>query len=173
MYQAPLIRNITSQAEPLVLIFGQDIPSALHVSVSSFVDFAILIGTDFSPRLKGLGPNRALKLIRAHDTIERVLTATTPRFGPDSRQSLPEYLEQVAAARHVFTALPPPPPPSKLIPRNEYDAKLVHDVLEQYDLSRLAARLVQDDAEASQSLETDYFASDYSDSNLNTERSGF
>lgn len=173
MYQAPLVRNITSQAEPLVLIFGTDIPTALDISVSSFVDFAILIGTDFSPRLKGLGPNRALKLIQSHNTIENALAATTPRYAPGPRQTLTEYLEQVTVARRIFTSLPPPPQLSKLVPRNEYDARLVHDILEQYDLSGLAARLVEDDADTSRSLEVDYFASDYPESIIYTERSRF
>ena len=46
---------------------------ALQLDREAFVDFALLLGTDFSQRIKNVGPARALKFIRQHRTIERVL----------------------------------------------------------------------------------------------------
>lgn len=36
------------------------------------VDLAMLVGTDFNQRVKGIGPKKALKLIRVHGRLENV-----------------------------------------------------------------------------------------------------
>jgi flap endonuclease-1 len=47
--------------------------SSLAVSRAQLVDMAILIGTDFNDGVRGIGPKKALKLIRQHGTMEHVL----------------------------------------------------------------------------------------------------
>ena len=47
--------------------------SSLGLSREQLVDMAILIGTDFNEGVRGIGPKRALKLMRQHGTIEEVL----------------------------------------------------------------------------------------------------
>jgi flap endonuclease-1 len=48
----------------------------LRFTHAQFVDMALLLGTDFTrDTLPGVGPKRALALIRQHGTIERVLEA--------------------------------------------------------------------------------------------------
>ena len=155
VFQAPLIRGITSNADPLVVTFGTDVPDALNLSSESFVDFAILIGTDFSPRLKGLGPNRALKLIRSHQTIENVLANIDSRHAPESKEG---YLESVTSARGMFTALPPVPDAKELVPLKKFDAKLVNDILVQFHLGGAAyLQTASASKDAPRSLENDYF----------------
>jgi 5'-3' exonuclease len=81
---------------------------------AAFVDFALLLGTDFSQRIKNLGPSNAYQLIRKHGTIEQILEAieTQPRY--TLKVSRDVYLAQVQIAREVFGTLPPVPPASAL-----------------------------------------------------------
>ena len=45
----------------------------LDLTSSQFIDFCILCGCDYLPKLKGIGPVKALKMIKAHYSIEKVL----------------------------------------------------------------------------------------------------
>lgn len=106
VYEAPLIRNLTSRREPLVVISGAEARSGLQLDRAGFIDFALLLGTDFSQRIKNVGPRRALKFIQKYGSIERVLEKEhqyPPRVPPDN------YLTEVARARLVFQTLPPAP----------------------------------------------------------------
>lgn len=48
--------------------------SRLGISREQLVDIALLVGTDFNPGIKGIGPKKALKLIKKHGMIEDVLS---------------------------------------------------------------------------------------------------
>jgi len=48
--------------------------SVLGLSREQLVDIAILVGTDFNPGIKGIGPKKALKLINKHGSIEGALS---------------------------------------------------------------------------------------------------
>ncbi|KAL0578936.1 hypothetical protein V5O48_003084 [Marasmius crinis-equi] len=104
VYGAPLLRNITSRRDPLTFVSGADIQTMLELSREKFIDFALLLGTDFSQRIKNIGPARALKFIRAHGSIEKIVETET-KYPP----TLPhdEYFQQIDAGRAVFQALPP------------------------------------------------------------------
>ncbi|KAG7448688.1 PIN domain-like protein [Guyanagaster necrorhizus] len=154
VYEAPLIRNITNQAGPLVVVSGAEVRKGLQLSRTSFVDFALLLGTDFSERIKNIGPARAYKFIKEHGTIEGVVTNETKyrhRLEPDA------YLEQVRVARGVFTTLPPIP--KKAVLKGKRDDIKTMDILQKYNLSReidpnwdystaLAGNFFQDDPRA-------------------------
>ncbi|KIM20976.1 hypothetical protein M408DRAFT_44537, partial [Serendipita vermifera MAFF 305830] len=58
---------------PLMEIDSEVVREALALKREQFVDFALLLGTDFTPRLKNVGPVRALKFIRAHGSIEEII----------------------------------------------------------------------------------------------------
>lgn len=47
----------------------------LNITREQLVDLAILVGTDFNPGIKGVGPKTALKLIKEYKTLEQVLSA--------------------------------------------------------------------------------------------------
>jgi len=108
-----------------------------------------LIGTDFNPRLKGLGPHRALKLIKSYGTLEDALAAAKPRYSS-------EYLERARIARRIFTTLPPAPNPEELAAKSSYDAELIAEILDEYDLTHLA-EWVDDELKITHTLEQDYF----------------
>lgn len=151
MYGAPLVRNIAKRSDPLVVLHGTDIRTALQLDQDRFIDFALLLGTDFSQRIKNVGPQRALKFIREHGTIEEVLEREKqypPRLPPDS------YLRQVEVARVVFHTLPPIPDPS-VLQNGEPDDVEVKEILHKYGLWK---ELTHDyDWDYSQALSGNYF----------------
>jgi len=134
VYEAPLIRNIANRNGPLLVISGTDVRSTLQLDRAGFIDFALLLGTDFSQRIKNVGPARALRFIRAHGSIERMLECE-PRYTP--RVDPTTYLAQVSLARTVFQTLPPTPDAELLLPK-EYDEEEVMRVLGNYGLHREA-----------------------------------
>ncbi len=80
LYGSPvMIRNLTSHgrrkfgrvltAEKVVL---QELLDEHEISREQLVDLAIMIGTDFHPGIRGIGPKTGLKLIREHGTMEAV-----------------------------------------------------------------------------------------------------
>lgn len=96
------------------------------------VDFAILLGTDFAPRIRKIGPHRALQYIRKYGTIECLL-AEEKQFVP--RVPLQTYLQAVREARDVFVNLPPVPDPHMLKPK-EYREREVATILGSHRLQR-------------------------------------
>ncbi|GAA5874186.1 hypothetical protein JCM3774_006758 [Rhodotorula dairenensis] len=118
VYGAPVLRNITLADQPKVPMNVLDpakLRAALGLSQAEFVDFAILLGTDFTERIKGLGPVNALKAVRKYGNIENVLHAESGRFRL-SPTFVVAYLATAQAARDIFLNLPPLPeaelPPS-------------------------------------------------------------
>jgi flap endonuclease-1 len=149
VYEAPLIRNITSRVEPLTIVSGSDIRTVLDLSRASFIDFALLLGTDFSQRIKNIGPQRALKLIRLYGSIEAIIQQER-KYSP----RLPEkaYLEQVEVARGVFRTLPEVPDLS-LLKARESNTEAVSEILQKYGLHRASGYEWDHDA----ALEGNYF----------------
>ncbi|KAG6828094.1 hypothetical protein H0H92_009249 [Tricholoma furcatifolium] len=133
VYEAPLVRNLTNKNEPLTLISGAEIRTALQLDRASFVDFALLLGTDFSQRIRRVGPARALKFIREHGSIERVLELETKYLPPLSPEA---YLNQVKIARLVFCTLPPLPEVS-LLEQREPDDDEVIKLLQRFGMGRM------------------------------------
>jgi flap endonuclease-1 len=132
IYGAPLIRNITTRDKPLLLISASDVRTALHLDPTTFIDFALLLGTDFAPRIRNIGPRRALHFLRQYGKIERILAEET-RFEP--RVPLQAYLGAVRDARDVFRKLPPVPAACALEAR-EYRQEEVVTILGSHRLQR-------------------------------------
>ncbi|KAJ3918957.1 PIN domain-like protein [Lentinula edodes] len=147
IYEAPLIRNITSRHQPLLVISGAELRSMLNLTRSMFVDFALLLGTDFSQRIRQVGPTRALDFIRAHGSIEKVIEAET-RFKP--KVSREDYLKQVNMARKVFQTLPPIPEDA-VVKSRDGDAGQVLFIMGKYGLSR------EIDCDSEDALRGNYF----------------
>jgi flap endonuclease-1 len=96
VYGVPLLRNVTGGAEPLTLIEGHEVRDALDMDSSQFLDFALLLGTDFTDRIRNVGPMRAYNFILLHGSIEKVVEGE-PKYTPKSTVS--DYLEQIRVAR--------------------------------------------------------------------------
>ena len=52
------------------------IRSSLGLDCQAFRDFCILLGTDFNERIPGIGPTRALKIIKEYGNLDRAQTDT-------------------------------------------------------------------------------------------------
>jgi flap endonuclease-1 len=150
IFEAPLIRNITGRKDPLVLIPGDAVRMALALTQPSYIDFAILLGTDFAPRIRNVGPVRALRLIRAHERIEDVLSDPLASGVQDAET----YLAAIRRAREVFSLLPPVPSPLDLEQR-EYDSDSVAAIMAKHGLQRYVTR--GDDWDLSTALSGNYF----------------
>ncbi len=62
-------RGVSRPLEP-ELIGLEDLLDSLQLTREQLVDLAILIGTDYNPGIKGIGPNKALGLMRQHGRLE-------------------------------------------------------------------------------------------------------
>lgn len=100
----PLLRGLTNLRAPLTAVSGTEVREALALSRAAFVDFALLLGTDFSRRLRGLGPMRAIALIKQHGSIETLLEHRRDDAMTDDARE--EYLQQVRLARTVYQCMP-------------------------------------------------------------------
>ncbi|KIY62912.1 PIN domain-like protein [Cylindrobasidium torrendii FP15055 ss-10] len=149
VYNAPLLRNISNRTGPLTLMSAPDIHNALSLDRASFVDFCILLGTDFSQRIKHVGPMRALKFIREYGTIENIIAAQ-PKYPP--RIAVDDYLEEVKVARSVFATLPPVPDAAKNV-QVHGDEEQVMKLLADFDLERM----IGFDWDASGALDGNFF----------------
>ncbi|KAJ7158386.1 PIN domain-like protein [Mycena crocata] len=153
VYEAPLIRNITNSNGPLMMLSGAEIRTALQLDRQSFIDFALLLGTDFSQRIKNVGPARALKFIRQHKSIERVIEAET-KYTP--RVPAPAYLAEVELARMVFQNLPPLPEAESL--QQDKDDEGLPVVLQRFGLGKLL--MSEDGWDSEEALQGNYFSDD-------------
>lgn len=94
---------------------------SLGVTRAQLVDMAILIGTDFNPGIKGIGPKKSLKLIKEHGDLEHVLTHID--------KEIPEYQD----VRDIF--LNSPNSDDYDIRPTKIDRAAVVDMLTSYDFS--------------------------------------
>ncbi|KAF2834993.1 flap endonuclease 1 [Patellaria atrata CBS 101060] len=71
-----LLRHLTfseQRKEPIQEIHLDRVLAGLEMDRSQFVDLCILLGCDYVDPIKGVGPSTALKLIREHGTLEKVV----------------------------------------------------------------------------------------------------
>ncbi|WP_406660472.1 flap endonuclease-1 [Methanolobus sp. ZRKC3] len=67
-------KNIYVDVKP-ELITLQETLDELEISHDQLIDIAICVGTDYDEGLEGIGPKKALKLIKEHGSIEQLLKA--------------------------------------------------------------------------------------------------
>lgn len=71
-----LLRHLTfSEARkmPIVEIHLKEILSSLSIKIEGFIDLCILLGCDYTDSIRGIGPMRAVQLIKEHGSIENIL----------------------------------------------------------------------------------------------------
>lgn len=76
-----LLRHLTfSEARkmPISEIHLAPVLEGLAMDVDQFIDLCILLGCDYCDSIKGIGPTRAVALLRQHGSIEGVLAALDP-----------------------------------------------------------------------------------------------
>jgi flap endonuclease-1 len=66
---------------------------ALAITHPQLIDLGLLVGTDFHPGIKGIGPKKALSLVRRHGGIEAMPSEVRDAFGADLARLQQIYLE--------------------------------------------------------------------------------
>jgi len=132
VYEAPLVRNMTSR-DPFLRICGSQVRDTLGLTRDQYIDFAILLGTDFSQRITNVGPVRAFKFIKEFRSIENIVDsiASDPKYSLKIPRAA--YLAQVDIARAVFKTLPTPSSSEILRPVERNNAQ-VEGVLKKYGI---------------------------------------
>ncbi|PVH99065.1 flap endonuclease 1 [Periconia macrospinosa] len=76
-FDAPiLLRHLTfseQRKEPIQEVHLDKVLEGLAMEREQFIDLCILLGCDYLDPIKGVGPQTALKLIREHGTLEKVV----------------------------------------------------------------------------------------------------
>eukprot|EP00903_Cladosiphon_okamuranus_P016676 g15377.t1 len=75
-FQTPkLLRRMTFSgvSQPILEVDYQKLLQGLELSHEKFVDLCVLCGCDYTGSIKGIGPKKALALIRQHGTIEEII----------------------------------------------------------------------------------------------------
>jgi flap endonuclease-1 len=75
------------------LIELETLLSHLELTREQLIDVSILVGTDFNPGVKGIGPKTALKLMRSHGSIEALPAEILERVTPHYHDVRAIYLE--------------------------------------------------------------------------------
>lgn len=83
-------REVYVEVEPEIVELAQAL-SELNLTREQLVDLGILIGTDFNPKgLKGVGPKTALRLMREHESLEKLVQTYKDADFPEDRGSIRE-----------------------------------------------------------------------------------
>ncbi|CAM9446219.1 unnamed protein product [Choristocarpus tenellus] len=71
-----LLRKMTFSGakQPILEVDYQKLLQGLDLSYEKFVDLCILCGCDYTGSIKGIGPKKALNLIRQHGSIEAIIS---------------------------------------------------------------------------------------------------
>jgi len=103
-----MLRGLTNIHSPLTVVSGTEVRESLGFTRAQFVDLMLLMGTDFSTRIRNVGPMRALKLVEQYGSIEAVLDMGAAKayktdLSPEGRTA---YLAEAQLGRDVFNNLP-------------------------------------------------------------------
>jgi flap endonuclease-1 len=66
---------------------------ALGITQTQLVDLGLLVGTDFHPGVSGIGPKKALALVKRHGAIEHMPSKVSDAFDADLNRLRQIYLE--------------------------------------------------------------------------------
>ena len=84
-----LIRDLNNKDEPVIEINLEAVLKGLELTMDEFIDLCILCGCDYCPHIEGIGPIKALSLIKEHKNIEGVIKyAETFNKDPNHKKKL-------------------------------------------------------------------------------------
>jgi flap endonuclease-1 len=94
----PLVPELINLSENLGL---------LGITREQLVDLAILVGTDFNPGVKGIGPKKALKLVQDHGSIEQMPKEIRSKLTEDLDNVRRVFLKPRVLGKYVLTMSQP------------------------------------------------------------------
>lgn len=156
-----LLRKLTvpdSQKMKVVELHYDWIIKGLGLTDEQFVDLCILCGCDYCPSIKGIGKKTALKLIKEHGSIEKILESIDRE-----KYAVPEALENdLDNIRGLFTDAEVTKGPMDLTAKPMNEPELIRWLVEdkQFDEKRVTntiARIKKSKAQTSQSRMDSFF----------------
>src|SRR3989442_10064723 len=94
----PLIPELIKLSENLAL---------LEITREQLVDLAILVGTDFNQGVTGIGPNKALKLVHDHGSIEQMPDEIRSKLPDDLNSDRQVFLKPRDLEKYLLKRSPP------------------------------------------------------------------
>ncbi len=94
----PLIPELIKLSENLTL---------LGITREQLVDLGILVGTDFNEGVKGIGPKKALKLVRDHGSIEQMPNEIRSKLTEDLSSVRQVFLKPRVLEKYSLKRSPP------------------------------------------------------------------
>lgn len=70
-----LLRGFGNKKDPIRQITLSQVLAGFEMTMEEFIDLCILCGCDYTKSIAGIGPVKAFKYIKSHQTIEKVLEA--------------------------------------------------------------------------------------------------
>lgn len=106
-----LLRRLTmpeARKLPVQELSYEKVIKMLNLTHEQFVDLCILLGCDYVPNIKGIGPKKAIELIRQHKSLEAIIKSLK-----GSKYAVPENWEYEGARQlfldpEVHHEVPPP-----------------------------------------------------------------
>ena len=96
----PLIPELIRLSENLAL---------LGITREQLVDLAILVGTDFNQGVKGIGPKKALKIVRDYGSIEKMPEEIRSELTEDLNNVRQVFLKPRVLQKYLLKRSPPDP----------------------------------------------------------------
>lgn len=72
-----IVRDISWRDRTVSIVKKSDVLRSLGLNMKQLRDFCIMCGTDYNPRIKGIGPVRSLALIKKYGSIDNMDIDTT------------------------------------------------------------------------------------------------
>ena len=94
---AYLLRSFNSKKEPITEITRIEVLQALDLTEDMFVDMCILLGSDYTEHIEGIGPATGYNLIKQHGSLDKVV-----QFMQEGKKyKIPEHFDY-ETARELF-----------------------------------------------------------------------
>jgi len=98
--------------------------NTLGLNREQLITLGMLIGTDYNPGIKGVGPKTALTLVKEHRTLQKVLQAIEWQGETDPKQIFQFFLNPPVTKEYELEWKPPNP------------EKIVHFMVKEHDFSQ-------------------------------------
>ena len=92
-----MIRDLDSNSEGVTVITLSRVLSGLGMNMKQFIDLCILMGCDYIPTVKGVGPVGAMRIIKSEPSITK--------WAKESGQD-PKWIKRFLETRDIFTKSP-------------------------------------------------------------------
>jgi flap endonuclease-1 len=116
-------RNEYVEVEPEI-IHLQKLLESLEITREQLVDIGLLVGTDYSPQVKGVGPKTALKIVKDYGSLEKAVEKGVVEIDFDYNAVRKLFLNPAVTDSYVLEWKPP------------VEERVYEILVEEFDFSR-------------------------------------